>query len=75
MSKDHLETPSPGDPQVPTILREFIQSTLESLEGGKVPEVVYGYVLACHSWKILRLRILSTSLCVFGQRYGLCGMG
>lgn len=75
MSKDHLEIPSPGDLQVLTILHEFIQSTLESLEVGKVPEVVYGYVLACHSRKILRLRILSTSLCVFGQRYGLYGMG
>lgn len=75
MSKHHLETPSPGDLQVPTILREFIQRTLESLEAGKVPEVVYGYALACHSRKILRLRVLSTSLCVFGQRYGLYGMG
>lgn len=66
MSNDCLGTSFPVGLQVLTLLHEFIQSTLDALKGGQgvVPEVVYDYVLDCNSRKILRLRILSTSLCV-----------
>lgn len=75
MSKDWLGTPSPVGLQVLTLLHEIIQNSWIDLKGEKFPEVVYGYVLACHSWKNLRFRILYTSLCVLGQRYGLHGTG
>lgn len=73
MSTSWLGTSFPVGLQVLTLLHEFIQSMLDSLEGGKVPEVVYGYVLACHSRKILGLGILSTSLCVLAR--GMVCMG
>lgn len=50
MSKIWLGTPSSEGLQVLTLLHEIIQSMLDSSEGGRnAPEVVYGYVLACHS--------------------------